>query len=57
MLMNISDCGKTMKNVRQYRDIKPVATEARKNYLVSKPSYRTTNFFSEALLAIEVKRL
>ena len=57
IFMNISDFGKTMENVRKYRDIKLVATETRKNYLASKPSYRTTNFFSETLLAIEVKRL
>ena len=32
-----------------------VSAKARKNYLVSEPSYHTTNF-SEILLAIEMKR-
>ena len=31
-----------MANVRQYRDIKLVRTERRRNYLVSKPNYHTT---------------
>ena len=41
-----------MKNVRKDRDIKLVTTEKRSNYLVSKPNYHATNFFSENLLAI-----
>ena len=43
--------GKTMENVRKHRDIKLVATERRRNYLVSEPNYHTTKF----LLAIEMK--
>ena len=45
-----------MENVRKYRDIKLVATERRRNYLVSDPNYHTTNFFMENLLAIEKKK-
>ena len=39
-----------MDNVRKHRDIKLVATERRKNYLVSEPNYYTTKFFTENLL-------
>ena len=46
--------GKTMENSRKLRDIKLVATE-RRNYLVSEPNYHTTKFFTENLLAIEMK--
>ena len=34
------------------RDIKLITTEKRRNYLVSKPNYHVTNFFSENILAI-----
>ena len=36
-------------------DIKLVATERGRNYLVSEPNYHTTKFFTENLLAIEMK--
>ena len=36
-----------MDNVRKHRDIKPVTTERRRNYLVSEPNYHTTKFFTE----------
>ena len=45
-----------MENARQHRNIKLVTNEARRNYLMSEPNYHTTNFFSENLLAIEMKR-
>ena len=51
-LMNNAVRREIMKNVRKHRDIKLVTTEKRSNYLVSKPNYHTTNFFSENLLAI-----
>ena len=38
------------------RDIKLVTTERRSNYLVSEPNYHTTKFFTENLLAIEMKK-
>ena len=62
--------GKTMENVRKNRDIKLVTTEKRsmslvfsmkyekrsmKN-LVWQPRYDTTNFFTENLLAIKLKK-
>ena len=46
-----------MKNVRKYRDIKLVTTERRRNYLVSEPNYHTTKFFTENVLAIEMKKI
>ena len=38
------------------RDIKLVTTERRRKYLVSEPNYHTTKFFTEHLLAIEMKK-
>ena len=55
-LMNNAAFGKTMENVRKHRDIKLVTTERRRNYLVSEPNYHTTKFFTEILLAIEMKK-
>ena len=48
--------GKTIENVRKNRDINLATTEARWNYLVPEPNYHTTNFFSENLLAKEMKK-
>ena len=54
--MNNAVFGKTMENVRKYRDIKLVTTERRRNYLVSEPNYHTTKFLTEHLLTIETKK-
>ena len=54
--MNDAVFGKTMGNVRKYRDIKFVTTERRRNYLMSERSYHATKFFTETLLAIEMKK-
>ena len=56
-LMNNSVFGKTMENVRKHRDIKLVTADKRRNYLVSEPNYHTTKWFSECLLAIEMKKM
>ena len=48
--------GKTMENVRKHKDIKLVATDRRRNYLKSEPSYHTTKFFTKYLLVIEMKK-
>ena len=48
--------GRTMENVRKHTDIKLVATEKRRNYLVSEPNYHITKFFTENLLAIEMRK-
>ena len=42
--------------MRKFKDIKLVTTERRRNYLVSEPNYHTTNFFTENILAIEMKK-
>ena len=47
---------KTMENVRKHRDIKLVTTDRRRNPLVSEPNYHRTTYFSENLLAIEMKK-
>ena len=55
-LMNNSVFGKTMENVRKHRDIKLVATDEKRNKLLSEPNYHATKRFSENLLAIEMKK-
>ena len=55
-LMNNAVLGKTIENVRKHRNITLVTTERRRNYLVSEPNYHTTKFFTEYLLAIEMKK-
>ena len=55
-LMNNAVFGKTMENVRKHRDIKLVTTDKRRNQLVSEPNYHTTKYFSENLIAIEMKK-
>ena len=56
-LMNNSVFGKTMENVRKHRDIKLVTTDKRRNQLVSEPNYHTTKWFSDGLIAIELKKI
>ena len=45
-----------MENVRKYRDIKLVATKARRNYLVSEPNSHKTKNGLENLLAVAMKK-
>ena len=54
--MNNAVLGKTMENVRKHRDIKLVSTDTKRNKLVSESNYHTTKWFSENLLAIEMKK-
>ena len=42
--MNNAVFGRTVEYVRKLRVVKLVTIEARRNYLVSKPNYHTTNF-------------
>ena len=55
-LMNNAGFGKTMENVRKHRDIKLVTTDKRRSQLVSEPNYHTTKYFSENLMATEMKK-
>ena len=45
-----------MENLRKHRNIQFVTTERRRNYLPSEPNYHTTKFFTENLLAIEMRK-
>ena len=44
--MNNAVFGKTMEDVRNYKDIKLVATNKRRNQLVLEPNYHTSKYFS-----------
>ena len=55
-LMNNAVFGKTMENVRKHRDIKLVTTDKRRNRLASEPNHHITKYFSENLMAIEMKK-
>ena len=55
-LMKKSVFGKTMKNVRNHRDIKLVTSEKRRKRLVSEPNYHSCKKFSDHLMAIEMKK-
>ena len=55
-LINNAVFGKTIENVRKHRDIELVNTDIKRNKLVSEPNYHTTKWFSENLLAIEIKK-
>ena len=55
-LMNNSVFGKTMKNVRNHRDIKLVTSDKRRKRLVSEPNNHLHKKFSEHLMAIEMKK-
>ena len=43
-----------MENVRKHRDI--ILVTKRRNYLVSEPNYHSTKFFTENLLAMEIRK-
>ena len=52
----ISMCFLTLSIVfPKHRDIKLATTNKRRRYLVSEPKYHATKWFSESLLAIEMK--
>ena len=54
-LMNNAVFRKTMENVRKQRDIKLVTTYKRRNQLASGSNYHTPKYFSESLMATEMK--
>ena len=55
-LLNDTVDGKTIENVRKHRIIKLVNNDKKRNKLVSIPNYHATKWFSENLLAIEMKK-
>ena len=55
-LMNNGVFGKTMENVKNYRNIKLVTTDKKRNRLVSESNYHTSKYFSEHFMAIKMKR-
>ena len=55
--MNSAGFQKTIENVRKDRDVKLGTTVRRKTYFVSEPNYHTTKFFTDNLLAIEMKKM
>ena len=55
-LINNAVFGKTMKNVRKHRDIRLVTTDRRRIQLTSESNYHTTKYFSENLMATEMKK-
>ena len=56
-LMNNAVFENTMESVKKHRDIKLVTTDKRRNQLVPEPNYHTIKYFSEDLLATEMKRV
>ena len=55
-LMNNAAFGKTMENVRKRRGIQLVTADKRRNQLASEPNYHTKKYFSENLMATEMKK-
>ena len=54
--MNNAGVGKTMESVTKNKDIILVTTQRRRNYLVPEQNFHTTKFFTEKLLAIQIKK-
>ena len=55
-VMNNAVFEKTKENVRQHRNIKLLITETKRYCLVSKPNYHNRKFFTEHLLAVEMRQ-
>ena len=55
--MNNPVFGKTMRNVRNHRDIKLVTSDKRRKRLVSEPNYHSHKKILEHLMAIEMKNI
>ena len=49
--------GKTMENVRNYRDIKIVTTERQRNKFASEPNYYSRKCISKDLIIMEIKKV
>ena len=46
-----------MENIRKQRDIKLVTTNKKRNQFISNPNYHITKYFSEDVLAMEMKKI
>ena len=55
-LMNNAVFRKTMENVKKHRDIKLVTIDKRRDQLASEPNYHTPKYFSENIMAMEMKK-
>ena len=55
-LMNNAAFRKTIENVRKHKIIKLATRKGTRNYLTSEPNYHITKFFTENLLATEIKK-
>ena len=56
-LMNNTVFGKTMKNVRNHRDIKLVTTDKRRSILASEPNYHSSKRISKDLMIMEIRKV
>ena len=56
-LMNNAVFGKTMENIRKYRDIKLVTSDKKRSILVSEPNFHTSKHISDDLMIIEMKKV
>ena len=55
-LMNNAVFGKNMENLTKHRNTNLVTRERRRNYLVSDRNYCNTNFFTENLFAVKMRK-
>ena len=55
-LENNAAYGKTMENVRKYRDIRLVINDKKRSILASEPNYHATKHISKDLLIMEMKK-
>ena len=55
-LLNNAVFGKTMENVRKYREVKLVTNEAKQTKLVANPRFKEYRIFDENLVGIHMAR-
>ena len=55
-LMNNAVFGITMENIKKHRNIKLVATDKKRNKLVSEPNYHAITYISKVLSIIEMNK-